>query len=103
MPEESYYLELVGWTGRAILENKSGQIPANQPPILQRLQIDPEHWIYMTQHFESKFKLPEDTLVMATVAQLISPKGHRYLLQAMPRLIKRIPNISWLVIGKGPL
>jgi hypothetical protein len=50
------YLELVDWTGRAILEHKSGHIPANQPPILQRLQIDPEHWIYMTQHFESRFK-----------------------------------------------
>jgi hypothetical protein len=50
------YLELVDWTGRAILEGKRGYIPANQPPILERLQIDPEHWIYMTQNFESKFK-----------------------------------------------
>jgi REP element-mobilizing transposase RayT len=50
------YLALVDWTGRAILENKPGHIPANQPPILQRLQIDPEHWIYMPQHFESRFK-----------------------------------------------
>ena len=50
------YLELVDWTGRAILEHKPGHIPANQPPILQRLQIDPEHWLYMTQHFESRFK-----------------------------------------------
>ncbi len=50
------YLELVDWTGRAILEDKRGYIPANQPPILQRLQIDPQHWLYMTQHFESSFK-----------------------------------------------
>ncbi|MET0001822.1 MAG: transposase, partial [Candidatus Thiodiazotropha lotti] len=35
------YLELVDWTGRAILEYKRGHIPDNQPPILERLQIDP--------------------------------------------------------------
>jgi hypothetical protein len=50
------YLELVDWTGRAILENKRGYIPAHQPPILERLQIEPKHWLYMTQHFESRFK-----------------------------------------------
>jgi hypothetical protein len=50
------YLELVDWTGRAILENKRGFIPEHQPPILERLQIEPKHWLYMTQHFESLFK-----------------------------------------------
>jgi hypothetical protein len=50
------YLELVEWTGRAILEHKRGHIRGDQPPILERLQIDPQHWLYMTQHFESQFK-----------------------------------------------
>ncbi|MES9981550.1 MAG: transposase [Candidatus Thiodiazotropha sp. 6PLUC5] len=50
------YLELVDWTGRAILENKRGFIAENQPPILERLQIDAKHWLYMTQNFESRFK-----------------------------------------------
>jgi hypothetical protein len=50
------YLELVDWTGRAILENKRCYIPSHQPPILDRLQIEPKHWLYMTQHFESCFK-----------------------------------------------
>jgi REP element-mobilizing transposase RayT len=50
------YLELIDWTGRTILEHKPGFIPDSQPPILARLQIDPQHWIYLTQHFESRFK-----------------------------------------------
>ncbi|WP_316365263.1 transposase [Candidatus Thiodiazotropha sp. CDECU1] len=50
------YLELIDWTGRAILDNKRGYIPDNQPPILERLQIDTNHWLYMTQNFESRFK-----------------------------------------------
>jgi hypothetical protein len=50
------YLELVDWAGRAILEDKCGHIPGHHPPVLERLQIDPKHWLYMTQYFESRFK-----------------------------------------------
>jgi len=50
------YLELVDWTGRHLREDKKGSIPEDLPPILQRLQIDPQHWLYMSQHFESRFK-----------------------------------------------
>jgi hypothetical protein len=49
------YLQLVDWTGRAILENKRGFIPNDCPPILQRLEIDKQQWLNLTQHFESKF------------------------------------------------
>ena len=50
------YLQLVDWTGRAILENKCSCIPQHAPPILDRLQLDAKHWLSMTQHFESRFK-----------------------------------------------
>lgn len=50
------YLELVDWTGRAMLENKCGYIPGDKPPMLERLQIEPKHWLCMTQYFESRFK-----------------------------------------------
>jgi REP element-mobilizing transposase RayT len=50
------YIQLVDWTGRAILENKRGFIPKICPPILQRLEIDAKQWLYLSQHFESKFK-----------------------------------------------
>jgi REP element-mobilizing transposase RayT len=52
----SDYLELVDWTGRILREDKRGAIPATLPPILERLCIDPRHWVYMTRHFESRFK-----------------------------------------------
>jgi REP element-mobilizing transposase RayT len=50
------YIELVDWTGRTILENKRGHIPDHKPPVLERLEIEPKHWLYMAQHFESRFK-----------------------------------------------
>jgi hypothetical protein len=50
------YLELVDWTGRIIREDKRGHIAQDLPPILDRLQIDPKHWLLMTNHFENQFK-----------------------------------------------
>ena len=50
------YLELVDWTGRILREDKTGAIDADLPPILERLSIDPKHWLFLTQHFENRFK-----------------------------------------------
>ena len=50
------YLELVDWTGRQIREDKRGRIEDDEPPILDRLGIEPAHWLYLTQHYESSFK-----------------------------------------------
>ncbi len=50
------YLDLVDWTGRILREDKRGNIPTDYPPILERLQINPRHWLYMAKNFESSFK-----------------------------------------------
>ena len=39
------YLELVDWSGRAIVEGKKGSIPEHLPPILKRLKMRPEHYL----------------------------------------------------------
>jgi len=39
-----YYLSLVDWTGRAIRDDKRGAIDGHLPPIIQRLNIDPDAW-----------------------------------------------------------
>jgi len=39
------YLELVDWSGRAIIEGKKGFIPDHLPPILQRLKLDPAQYL----------------------------------------------------------
>ncbi|WKT61907.1 hypothetical protein Q2E61_06840 [Microbulbifer thermotolerans] len=50
------YLELVDWSGRCLREDKRGAIDNQLPPILERLQIDPRHWLYLNCNFESRFK-----------------------------------------------
>ncbi len=49
------YLQLVGWTGRIIREDKSGFIDHNQSPILERLIIDTQHWLINSQRFEQLY------------------------------------------------
>ena len=46
------YLEIVDWSGRAIRDGKRGSIHQTQPPILERLGIEPENWLTLTQAFE---------------------------------------------------
>jgi hypothetical protein len=38
------YLQLVDWSGRAVRADKRESIDSDQPPILQRLNIDPDAW-----------------------------------------------------------
>jgi hypothetical protein len=54
--EVTEYLQLVDWTGRAMLEKKRGFISSNLPPILERLEIEPGHWFKMSEQFERQFK-----------------------------------------------
>ena len=51
------YLALADWTGRILRDGKQGNIGASTPPILTKLNIDPKHWCYLCQHFESRFKI----------------------------------------------
>ncbi len=50
------YLALVDWSGRMMRADKPGRIDTALPEILSRLHIEPEHWLYLNRHFESRFK-----------------------------------------------
>lgn len=51
------YFELIDWAGRAIREDKSGAIPTELAPILERLNIDPEAWLDSVQTFTKNYYL----------------------------------------------
>ncbi len=52
----SDYLELVDWSARIIREDKRGYMDNTLPPILNRLNIEPETWQRLTTSLESDFK-----------------------------------------------
>ncbi|MES9993404.1 MAG: glycosyltransferase [Candidatus Thiodiazotropha sp.] len=53
--------------------------------------------------FREQFGLRDGALVMGVIAQLIPRKGHRYLLKAMPKLIRAFPQLQLMIFGKGAL
>lgn len=53
--------------------------------------------------FQQEFCLPQDEVTLGVVAQLIPRKGHRYLLQVLPKLLVKFPNLHVLIFGQGPL
>ena len=42
-------------------------------------------------------------LVVGTVAHLSPEKGHRTLLEAAPRVISRVPDVHFILVGRGAL
>jgi len=50
------YIKLVDETGRVMRDDKRGFINGKTPPILNRLNIEAENWLYLTKNFESKLK-----------------------------------------------
>jgi len=51
------YIELVDWTGCQIRKDKRGAIESSMPNILNRLEIESENWLKLSQQFESSFKV----------------------------------------------
>ena len=47
------YLQLVDWSGRALLADKRGSIPGTLPPILKRLDLRQKHWLGDMRHYGS--------------------------------------------------
>ena len=53
--------------------------------------------------FKAKFGLLETQRIIAIVGRLTYAKGHRYLLEAIGRLVESFPDIRCLIVGDGPL
>ena len=65
--------------------------------------FDSERFLTMgTKYNEMRSQNP-DEFVLGIVARLDIQKGHRYLLQAMPEVLKRFSTVKLLIVGKEGL
>src|SRR5204863_7038608 len=65
--------------------------------------IDPEHFRYSEEgrgRVRQELGL-EDSFVIGCVGKFIWFKGHRFLFEAFPRILSKIPNAKILVLGDG--
>lgn len=64
----------------------------------KRFQIPPDH-----DTVRQEFGIAENEFAIAAIGQLIPRKGHRYLLDAMAGLKRRISHVRLIVFGQGNL
>jgi len=53
-------------------------------------------------NFRKQFGLSGSGPVCGVIAQLIDRKGHRFLIEAIPGILKTVPGAIFLFFGKGP-
>jgi glycosyltransferase involved in cell wall biosynthesis len=53
--------------------------------------------------YRKKLGFHSKDIVLGTVARLSEQKGHRYLIDAVKKVVRKYPNIRVLFIGDGPL
>jgi len=53
--------------------------------------------------FRQQYGIPEQAIVLTTVARLAELKGHEYIIESAKRLAARFENCHWLFIGDGAL
>lgn len=64
------------------------------------LRMIPEE---QTTAFREKYQIPQDAIVLVTIARLFMLKGHEYIIDSAKALSKRFPNAYWLFVGDGNL
>ncbi len=63
---------------------------------------------FLNAKFDSRkirreFGIPEDAPVVGKIARLFPLKGHDQLMDAAPKIVKRIPNVRFFLVGDGIL
>ncbi|MGD0785145.1 MAG: glycosyltransferase family 4 protein [Sedimentisphaerales bacterium] len=53
--------------------------------------------------FRKKYDIPENAIVLVTIARLFHLKGHEYIIESAKDLAKRFENVIWLFVGDGIL
>jgi len=48
-----------------------------------------------------RYKL-ENKKILLTVGRLVERKGHDMVIEALPQVLKKIPNVVYLIVGNGP-
>ena len=66
--------------------------------------IDPHRFVQATgDHLLSEFDIAENQKVVINVAHLAGHKGQKYLVRAIPHVLKKIPDVRFFIVGGGEL
>jgi glycosyltransferase involved in cell wall biosynthesis len=74
--------------------------PRNITVIHNAIEISPASDLEIT-HTKTELGLKDDDLILLNIGRLDIPKGQKHLLEAMPALIARWPQIKLVIVGDG--
>ena len=85
---------------------QSFKIPETKVTVIPRAV--PREWLESVPEYDICALRAELSLngcypVILNVGRLVSQKGQRYLLEAMPRILQSLPKAKLLIVGEGPL
>lgn len=79
-------------------------VPAEQvvavPTGINLKRFDPDRTDF--SDMRARFGIAKDAFVVGVVAVLRKAKGHRFLIQAVDRLVREFPAMRLLIVGDGP-
>ena len=55
------------------------------------------------KEFRNKYGIPQEAIVLVTIARLFMLKGHEYIIASAKELSERFENAVWLFVGDGNL
>jgi glycosyltransferase involved in cell wall biosynthesis len=63
--------------------------------------IEPEPFLHPSSDLRAKWRL-DGRIVIGSIGRIEPRKGHQYLIEAMPELCRRFPNVVLLIAGHDP-
>ncbi len=89
-------------------QNKAVGIGVNKPYVTAYSAIDEEQFLSSIpqerqKEFRETYDIPDNAVVLVTIARLFMLKGHDYIIASAKELSKRFDNVIWLFVGDGNL
>jgi glycosyltransferase involved in cell wall biosynthesis len=89
-------------------QSKAVGIGANKPYTTAYSAIDEDAFVRdipdeEKQAFRKEHSIPDDAVVLVTVARLFMLKGHDYIIESAKTLARQHPHVIWLFVGNGKL
>jgi glycosyltransferase involved in cell wall biosynthesis len=89
-------------------QSKAAGIGVDKPYVTAYSAIDEEQFLTpiapeKKAQFRRQHNIPEDAVVLVTIARLFMLKGHDYIIESARELAQRFDNVMWLFVGDGNL
>ncbi len=89
-------------------QNRAAGIGVDKPYVTAYSAIEEDQFLTpipagKLREFRRKHEIPDDAVVLVTIARLFMLKGHDYIIESARELSQRFHKVIWLFVGDGNL